>query len=339
MDLRELGGQLKERREALGLSLDEVIQRTKISRRNIVAIEEGNREDLPHPVYSKGFIRNYARLLSLDMDEVEKILTLEFAEKEESQAEVEEALDDLKRDIRLHADAARSKSRGKLGVSVFIGFLLVVLIGLAVWLLPSFLPVSPTSTEISSNALPEERDAVSPGTGETSEGPSRNALDHPADTGIQLSSNAQTLGAEADKSSGNPEGEEGTSTSVGEVEREASAVPQAAEGADAGNASGEAGNLSSHSEAITSFAQAANENSIADTNKVIVTAREKCWLTGTADSSTKEVFLLPGDQIVFKFKDKLVLKLGNGGGVDVAFNGQPVSTGVPSGSVKTLVFP
>lgn len=70
MELREIGEMLRQERERKGISVDEVIQKTKISRRNIHAIEEGDRDHLPHPVYAKGFVKNYARFLKLDEEKV-----------------------------------------------------------------------------------------------------------------------------------------------------------------------------------------------------------------------------------------------------------------------------
>ena len=66
MDLKELGTLFREERVRQGLSVEEVMDRTKISKRVLLGLEEGRAEDLPHAVYAKGLIRNYARLLGLD---------------------------------------------------------------------------------------------------------------------------------------------------------------------------------------------------------------------------------------------------------------------------------
>lgn len=66
MNLMELGGLLKQERERRGLSVRDVMDATKISRRNLNALEEGAVKLLPHPVYLKGYVRNYARLVGLD---------------------------------------------------------------------------------------------------------------------------------------------------------------------------------------------------------------------------------------------------------------------------------
>ncbi|NDV27989.1 helix-turn-helix domain-containing protein [Desulfovibrio sp. JC010] len=70
MDLKELGSRLKEERERQGLTIEQIMEITKVSRVNINAIESGDRDEFPHEVYAKGFIKNYAKALGLDADEI-----------------------------------------------------------------------------------------------------------------------------------------------------------------------------------------------------------------------------------------------------------------------------
>ncbi|AFY50353.1 hypothetical protein Nos7524_4605 [Nostoc sp. PCC 7524] len=58
--LTQIGAQLWASRQERGLSLDEMVVHTKIPRRLLQAIEEGNLEDLPEPIYIQGFIRQFA---------------------------------------------------------------------------------------------------------------------------------------------------------------------------------------------------------------------------------------------------------------------------------------
>lgn len=62
------GAALAAAREAKGLTRNEVAERLKLSPRQIEALEAENWEGLPDPVYVRGFVRNYARLLELDAD-------------------------------------------------------------------------------------------------------------------------------------------------------------------------------------------------------------------------------------------------------------------------------
>jgi cytoskeletal protein RodZ len=64
--LAQMGAHLWALRQEQGLSLDEVAILTKISRRLLQAIEEGNLNDLPEPIYIQGFIRQFADALGLN---------------------------------------------------------------------------------------------------------------------------------------------------------------------------------------------------------------------------------------------------------------------------------
>ncbi|WP_017651434.1 helix-turn-helix domain-containing protein [Fortiea contorta] len=61
--LAELGAQLWASRQEQGLSLEEVVALTRIPRRLLQAIEEGNLDDLPEPIYIQGLIRQFADAL------------------------------------------------------------------------------------------------------------------------------------------------------------------------------------------------------------------------------------------------------------------------------------
>lgn len=61
-----IGQQLREAREAQGLQIDTVAARLRLMHRQIEAMEADDFEALGRPVFARGFVRNYARLLGLD---------------------------------------------------------------------------------------------------------------------------------------------------------------------------------------------------------------------------------------------------------------------------------
>jgi cytoskeleton protein RodZ len=61
-----LGEFLRRERELRHISLDDVAERTKISRRYLEAIEEGQYDRLPGETFVRGFIRSYAQSVGLD---------------------------------------------------------------------------------------------------------------------------------------------------------------------------------------------------------------------------------------------------------------------------------
>lgn len=64
--LAEMGSYLRHLREEQSLSLKEVAAKTKVQARLLNAIEEGNLDPLPEPIYIQGFIKRYADALGLD---------------------------------------------------------------------------------------------------------------------------------------------------------------------------------------------------------------------------------------------------------------------------------
>lgn len=68
--MTELGARLKEARLARGYSLDDLQNITKIQKRYLIGIEEGNYTIMPGSFYVRAFIKQYAEAVGLDADEV-----------------------------------------------------------------------------------------------------------------------------------------------------------------------------------------------------------------------------------------------------------------------------
>ena len=68
--MAEIGTTLKEARLERGLSIDEVARATRVSSRFLLALEDDDFDELPAPVYVRGFLRLYAGQLGLDPDEL-----------------------------------------------------------------------------------------------------------------------------------------------------------------------------------------------------------------------------------------------------------------------------
>lgn len=64
------GGELERARVALGLSLEEISHRTKVTVEHLSAIERQDLDELPPLIYTTGFLRVYASELSLDSDDL-----------------------------------------------------------------------------------------------------------------------------------------------------------------------------------------------------------------------------------------------------------------------------
>src|SRR5690625_2076718 len=72
-----IGGRLKETREDLDMSLETLQEKTKIQKRYLLAIENGDFHVLLGTFYARAFIKEYAIAVGLDLDE----LLLEFKDE------------------------------------------------------------------------------------------------------------------------------------------------------------------------------------------------------------------------------------------------------------------
>ena len=73
---KEIGVQLRERRELLSLHLDEVERNTHVKAHYLAALEKGAMDELPSTVQTRGMLSNYATFLDMDVD----ALLLRFAD-------------------------------------------------------------------------------------------------------------------------------------------------------------------------------------------------------------------------------------------------------------------
>ena len=64
------GENLKRERETRGISLQEISEHTKIGVRQLKAIEDEQLDHLPGGIFNKSFVRQYARYLGLDEDQI-----------------------------------------------------------------------------------------------------------------------------------------------------------------------------------------------------------------------------------------------------------------------------
>jgi cytoskeleton protein RodZ len=72
----QIGAALSQRRELLGLTLDEIERHTRIRKANLELIEMGDFDNLPSPVQARGMLKTYTNFLDMDGE----TMLLRFAE-------------------------------------------------------------------------------------------------------------------------------------------------------------------------------------------------------------------------------------------------------------------
>jgi len=130
-----IGANLRQRRESLGLTLEEVARHTHVRKHYLQALETGDFDHLPTSVQARGMLNNYAHFLDLQVDDI----LLRFAEGLQAQR-LERQHPPLANGRR--AASARQTQRATPGASIrrflsldliFGGGLILILIFFAIW--------------------------------------------------------------------------------------------------------------------------------------------------------------------------------------------------------------
>ena len=146
LPLENAGAQLARARQAAGKSLADIAKVTKISERQLAAIEAGNYTALPSRAYAVGFTRTYAKAVGLDSVAIINLVREELAQLEPDHA---------RRTVPAFEPGDPARLPGKrVAWYAAAGLLVVMLIGFLVWpnlyapggSLPSILPSAPPST-------------------------------------------------------------------------------------------------------------------------------------------------------------------------------------------------
>jgi cytoskeleton protein RodZ len=323
--------------------LEDVYDRTKISLGNLRAIEEGRIDDLPHPVYAKGFVKNYAHMLGMDADEMAQEFTRNF-----TQADFigEEHVPEVQEDIQ--PPEPEEKDRKWTFVSVFLTVVLLAVLGWLVYdvfLVPQTqmaeqsterqAAVNETSPQQARQAEPDEPAAAA----EESEQQSRKQQEEQATSELPLPPGNATQGVLEEAASGTGGGNASTAASNLEA-NETIAWEEVQNGTQDRQASAEETEPASQAEETEAASEASQEAAQPPSTHVLeVSATEACWLRAEVDDKERDMYLRPGESVTFRFKESLVLKLGNAGGVELLYDGEPHELEAKSGEVKTVRFP
>ncbi|WP_448501630.1 RodZ domain-containing protein [Sphingomonas sp.] len=118
----QVGARLRAEREAQGLELADIAQRTRIPQRHLEAIEASNYSALPSTTYAMGFARAYARAIGADEVALARDLRGELATGWQPP---------VRPDRYDPSDPARVPPRGLAlgGVALFV----LILIGIGIW--------------------------------------------------------------------------------------------------------------------------------------------------------------------------------------------------------------
>jgi transcriptional regulator with XRE-family HTH domain len=122
----DVGMELRRARERRGISLQQLSQTSKISLRALNAIEADDIAALPAPVYTKAFVKTYARETGLDADDVAQRYMAQFEPEASDPAEIApvSAPADDRHDLQVYVHAILQRGRGT--AALVLGMLALV---------------------------------------------------------------------------------------------------------------------------------------------------------------------------------------------------------------------
>ncbi len=144
VDSRTAGDILAQERQRLGLNEKEVADQLHITMHYVKALESNNYEKLPGAVFAKGYLKSYAILLGLD---VEDLLSRYDVINDRQQADIQEA----SRQVKARKKKDRNKPLVIVSLFVFVGGFL------GLWVANSFFGTdvesgAPATVEVNDNA-------------------------------------------------------------------------------------------------------------------------------------------------------------------------------------------
>jgi cytoskeletal protein RodZ len=125
----EIGAQLRERRELISLTFEEVERHTKLRAVFVKALEEGVLDKLPSPVQTRGMLANYATFLDLDTEAI----LLRFADGLQARRH-EKYAETPREKVQTEVVASIPLWRNFIAGDLIFGVLMIaVLFALAIW--------------------------------------------------------------------------------------------------------------------------------------------------------------------------------------------------------------
>ena len=305
MSFEELGHMLRQERERRGLSVEDVAGRLKLMPRVVRAIEQADNGELPQAAYARGFVKAYGNLLEL--------------EPELLHAGIENAWPDDSDQPPVPYEPAEGRKRGGKGrLATLISLVLILTAAGGFWFARDL------DLGLPSGVLSKAEPAIS----------AKKEIPPPL-AQVQSSPPPESRSPTMARQTIPPQGTSSAPAVATPAGSGQSAVP-------AGTAdSRRLDNVPGATPQTTPPAPAASSTPPQDgQHSLIIIALAECWVHSNADGTdTRQFSLRKGDTFALTFSKKLVLKLGNAGGVRLRLDGRDMDPPGEAGQVKTLTFP
>jgi cytoskeleton protein RodZ len=321
------GERLRKEREKRNITLDDVSLTTKIGTRMLRALEEEKFDQLPGGIFNKGFVRAYARYLSIDEDQAVADY-LEAAGETPIAPQQNRNSPPRKEPTETFEPVMDGGRRRSFPWGTIAAFILAVAIGLTIWRHNTQQEQGPIASPAGVSTTQQSAQTQAPSQVEPStQAPPVNQSQQstqpapsPASTPPQVaaanphnSSPPQTSAQTPSSSMAQPSGQ--TVTNRPTTTNPTSAGPSAADNA-----------LASAPIPPGSFA-------------VLIDADDDSWISITADGRIlfQGTMVAPTQRLVHA-QQSITIRAGNIGALNLSFNGKKLPTQGDTGEVKTLTF-
>ncbi|WP_419787822.1 helix-turn-helix domain-containing protein [Pseudodesulfovibrio sp.] len=331
MDFEEIGTILRNERERQGLSIEVVMDATKISKSNILAIENGDKTGLPHPVYAKGFVKSYARYLGLDAEELSMVVDREYKDHTNMPREHGYEVAPLAERAFQDHDGGEGRKR-RSGLPIF--FLIIILAAVAggAFLLTQkkeSTPVAPAATSEKTEAP-----ATIPPASEVSPGAIVDQNDQAGET-----PSAVEEGSSKEKTPDGAATEPKAETPPSPPPAKTAAKPKA----DAAEKAADAVAFGKNAEDSSKTAVEEEQEKQKYEHILVIRAvtAKGCWVGVWKNDEVqmaRDFVLKNGEPLRLMFNYPRRIRIGNVAGVTVTYNGAPYELDPAKGNIQTLTF-
>ena len=279
------GESWKRAREARGMSLEEAASALRVSRKYLRDIEEGNYSGWPERVFSSGYIRAYAKLLSQDPEPV----LSEYYHQLGQQA-VEQPQHHVKPEW-----LERERQRGSRRNTYALAAAVVLVVGMLLAWYGTRTATRPVPAQPQAVLAPSPAPSPAPAPADNAAITAQPGVDNAATPPAVTPAGGEAPSAGTTPEAPAPPGPQGSVASIGGV------------------------------------------GPVKSPYQLFIEASEMTWMMYTMDNEAPvDVMLYPGDKISIQARKKILLKLGNAGGVVGTLNGKLLPPFGSRGQVKEI---
>ncbi len=297
------GDKLRREREMRGITLDEIAESTKISRRHLESLEKEDFDSLPGGIFNKGFVRAYARFLGIDEDQA-------VADYAANADEAPPPEDQFPLEIHEQPKGKRKRSPqiGRMPLIGGVAALVLLAVGYLGWSKKGSQPVSASSVS-----------AAGPVAGSTT-----TASTDKSAPGKTLPDTKSVSTSSANATAAKPQAPVVQAPAAAPLRQVASSA-----------ASSVASASSNPPAPIAKPKPLAPEKSFF----IIIKAKEDAWISVVADGRRVAHGTLRADKQRFiRAGKQIIVTTGNAGGLEVSYNGKPLGVIGNEAEARVLTF-